>query len=113
MYHNLLLVFPFPLPSCLRIRLVLFPQNVCFMDRSKKKHLIRYHAFQVYINKSPMLENVEIAFLEEELPPSQTSPHFTQPLDEELYPLERDENVRIQCVVAGEPCPKIVWSVRL
>lgn len=58
------------------------------------------------------LENVEIAFLEEELPPSQTSPHFTQPLDEELYPLERDENVRIQCVVAGEPCPKIVWSVR-
>ena len=59
---------------------------------------------RIYLPISDMLW-----FTEGELPPSQTSPHFSQPLEEELYPLERDENVRIQCVVAGEPCPKIVW----
>jgi hypothetical protein len=49
--------------------------------------------------------------LGEELPLSKTNPQFAQPLDEELYPLEKDENVRIQCVVAGESSPEIVWSV--
>lgn len=70
-----------------------------------KMHIPMVSPTGVHCHSSPL----DKASKEEELPPSQTSPHFTQPLDEELYPLERDENVRIQCVVAGEPCPKIVW----
>ncbi|XP_065938802.1 muscle M-line assembly protein unc-89 isoform X2 [Magallana gigas] len=82
-------------------------QEVCEEGRSDpdKMHIPMVSPTGVQCHSSPL----DKASKEEELPPSQTSPHFTQPLDEELYPLERDENVRIQCVVAGEPCPKIVW----
>nr|XP_011432661.2 muscle M-line assembly protein unc-89 isoform X3 [Crassostrea gigas] len=82
-------------------------QEVCEEGQSDpdKMHIPMVSPTGVQCHSSPL----DKASKEEELPPSQTSPHFTQPLDEELYPLERDENVRIQCVVAGEPCPKIVW----
>ncbi|XP_062600882.1 muscle M-line assembly protein unc-89-like isoform X2 [Saccostrea cucullata] len=82
-------------------------QEVCEEGQSDadKMHIPMVSPTGVHCHSSPL----DKAEKEEELPASQTSPHFSQALDEELYPLERDENVRIQCVVAGEPCPKIVW----
>nr|XP_022301370.1 muscle M-line assembly protein unc-89-like isoform X3 [Crassostrea virginica] len=82
-------------------------QEVCEEGQTDtdKMHIPVVSPTGVQCHSSPLDE----ASKEGELPPSQTSPHFSQPLEEELYPLERDENVRIQCVVAGEPCPKIVW----
>ncbi|XP_061195584.1 muscle M-line assembly protein unc-89-like isoform X2 [Saccostrea echinata] len=82
-------------------------QEVCEEGQldANKMHIPMVSPTGVHCHSSPL----DKAEKEEELPPSQTSPHFSQALDEELYPLERDENVRIQCVVAGEPCPKIVW----
>ncbi|KAL3853018.1 hypothetical protein ACJMK2_016604, partial [Sinanodonta woodiana] len=76
-----------------------------FGQRNFQELLIQTHVFgeELYLAQiHPSCHLLEITELCQ-------APYFIQQLSEEIHPLELDENITIECIVGGEPLPKVLW----